>query len=128
MSISLKPEHLARYKDVARLLFKYGRSDLVTNAGLNDLMPQTFGAAEPLPFAEIEKIIEEELPGARSPKAFQSIDPEPMLREIAEIFVPQPVQSYSSARLLTMEFRDQDHRAQHCGALSRSRRPVLGGE
>jgi predicted unusual protein kinase regulating ubiquinone biosynthesis (AarF/ABC1/UbiB family) len=242
MSISLKPEHLARYKDVALLLFKYGRGDLVRNAGLDDLMPQTSGAAEapppeareladdlerlgptfiklgqllstrpdlipqayadalkrlqndcePLPFAEIEKILEEELPGVRLSKAFQSIDPEPLaaasiaqvhhavlrdgrdvalkvqrpgirdqvlgdleaigqvarfveehaefgrrygiaqlfeefrksmlreldfrqeaqhlrtiganLREIPEIFVPQPVQSYSTARLLTMEF------------------------
>jgi ubiquinone biosynthesis protein len=241
MSISLKPEHLARYKDVALLLFKYGRGDLVRNAGLDDLMPQTSGPAEappeareladdlerlgptfiklgqllstrpdlippayadalkrlqndcePLPFAEIEKIIEAELPGVRLSKAFQSIDPEPLaaasiaqvhhavlrdgrevalkvqrpgirdqvlsdleaigqvarfvdehaelgrrygiaqlfeefrksmlreldfrqealhlrtigrnLREIPEICVPQPVQSYSSARLLTMEF------------------------
>ena len=28
MALSLKPEHLKRYKDVARLLIKYGRSDL----------------------------------------------------------------------------------------------------
>jgi predicted unusual protein kinase regulating ubiquinone biosynthesis (AarF/ABC1/UbiB family) len=251
MSISLKPEHLTRYKDVALLLFKYGRSDLVRNAGLDDLMPQTRAAAgapqtagpaeapppqaheladdlerlgptfiklgqllstrpdlvppayadalkrlqnecEPLPFAEIEKIIEEELPGVRLSKAFQSIDPEPLaaasiaqvhhavlrdgrevalkvqrpgirdqvlsdleaigqiahfldehveagrrygiaqlfeefrksmlreldfrqealhlrtighnLRDIPEICVPQPVQSYSTARLLTMQF------------------------
>jgi predicted unusual protein kinase regulating ubiquinone biosynthesis (AarF/ABC1/UbiB family) len=242
MSISLKPEHLARYKDVALLLFKYGRGDLVRSAGLDDLMPQTTGNAEapppeareladdlerlgptfiklgqllstrpdlvppayaealkrlqnecePLPFAQIEKILEEELPGVRLSKAFQSIDPEPLaaasiaqvhhavlrdgrevalkvqrpgirdqvlsdleaigqvarfagehadfgrrygiaqlfeefrksmlreldfrqealhlrtigrnLREIPEICVPQPVQSYSTARLLTMEF------------------------
>jgi predicted unusual protein kinase regulating ubiquinone biosynthesis (AarF/ABC1/UbiB family) len=39
MSISLKPEYLARYKDVALLLFKYGRSDLVKRAGLSDLLP-----------------------------------------------------------------------------------------
>jgi ubiquinone biosynthesis protein len=39
MSISLKPEYLARYKDVALLLFKYGRSDLVSRAGLSELLP-----------------------------------------------------------------------------------------
>src|SRR4030095_6051318 len=31
--VSLKTEHLKRYKDVALLLVKYGRSDLVKHAG-----------------------------------------------------------------------------------------------
>jgi predicted unusual protein kinase regulating ubiquinone biosynthesis (AarF/ABC1/UbiB family) len=34
MSLSLKPEHLKRYKDIALLFMKYGRSDLVQQAGL----------------------------------------------------------------------------------------------
>ena len=34
MGVSLKPERLKRYKDVAMLLMKYGRSDLVKEAGL----------------------------------------------------------------------------------------------
>ena len=34
--VSLKPERLKRYKDVALLLVKYGRSDLVKQAGLAD--------------------------------------------------------------------------------------------
>lgn len=34
--LSLKPERLKRYKDVAMLLAKYGRSDLVKQAGLED--------------------------------------------------------------------------------------------
>ena len=38
MGISLHPERLKRYKDIARLLFKYGRSDLVTRAGLDDAL------------------------------------------------------------------------------------------
>jgi ubiquinone biosynthesis protein len=33
MAISLRPEHLKRYKDLAALLIKYGRSDLVTDTG-----------------------------------------------------------------------------------------------
>jgi ubiquinone biosynthesis protein len=37
MSLSLKPEHLRRYKDLARLLVKYGRSDVVKEMGLDDL-------------------------------------------------------------------------------------------
>jgi predicted unusual protein kinase regulating ubiquinone biosynthesis (AarF/ABC1/UbiB family) len=35
MGLSLKPQHLKRYKDVAVLLMKYGRSDLVKAAGLD---------------------------------------------------------------------------------------------
>jgi predicted unusual protein kinase regulating ubiquinone biosynthesis (AarF/ABC1/UbiB family) len=34
MVVSLKPERLRRYKDVAMLLIKYGRSDLISAAGL----------------------------------------------------------------------------------------------
>src|SRR5207248_8523358 len=36
MGFSLNPHHLKRYKDLAWLLVKYGRSDLVTQAGLDD--------------------------------------------------------------------------------------------
>lgn len=39
MALSLKPEHLKRYKDVALLLFKYGRRDMVARAGLAELLP-----------------------------------------------------------------------------------------
>jgi predicted unusual protein kinase regulating ubiquinone biosynthesis (AarF/ABC1/UbiB family) len=35
MSISLRPEHLKRYKDLAWLLIKYGRSDLTSRIGLD---------------------------------------------------------------------------------------------
>jgi predicted unusual protein kinase regulating ubiquinone biosynthesis (AarF/ABC1/UbiB family) len=36
MGLSLKPEHLKRYKDIAALLMKYGRRDLVQHAGLEE--------------------------------------------------------------------------------------------
>ncbi|MDQ3804557.1 MAG: AarF/UbiB family protein [Acidobacteriota bacterium] len=36
MGLSLKPEHLRRYKDIASLLMKYGRRDLVQHAGLEE--------------------------------------------------------------------------------------------
>lgn len=36
MGISLKPQHLKRYKDIAWLLIRYGRSDLVKTAGLEE--------------------------------------------------------------------------------------------
>ena len=44
MSISLRPQHLKRYKDIAVLLAKYGRSDLVSQIGLSefdDALPET---------------------------------------------------------------------------------------
>jgi ubiquinone biosynthesis protein len=40
MGISLKPKHLGRYSDLARLLMKYGRGDLVKGAGLEDSLPR----------------------------------------------------------------------------------------
>jgi ubiquinone biosynthesis protein len=38
--LSFKAEHLRRYKDIALLLFKYGRSDVVHHAGLSELLPE----------------------------------------------------------------------------------------
>jgi ubiquinone biosynthesis protein len=49
MGISLKPEHVKRYRDLARLMLKYGRSDLVQTAGLEDALLQEDQAATPAP-------------------------------------------------------------------------------
>jgi ubiquinone biosynthesis protein len=38
MGISLKAEHLRRYRDIAGLFWKYGRSDLVKRAGLEEAL------------------------------------------------------------------------------------------
>ena len=38
MGLSLQPARLKRYGEIARLLFKYGRRDLVTRAGLEDAL------------------------------------------------------------------------------------------
>ncbi len=38
MGISLRPDRLKRYRDLARLLFKYGRTDLVMRAGLDEVL------------------------------------------------------------------------------------------
>jgi len=38
VGFSLHPDRLKRYKDVARLLYKYGRTELVTRAGLDDAL------------------------------------------------------------------------------------------
>jgi predicted unusual protein kinase regulating ubiquinone biosynthesis (AarF/ABC1/UbiB family) len=53
MSVSLKPEHLRRYRDLARLLMKYGRSDVVRDigleAGLDGDIPVAPSPGEPIP-------------------------------------------------------------------------------
>ena len=46
MAVSLKPERLKRYKDVGKLLIKYGRSDLISAAGLEDSILPAEAAAE----------------------------------------------------------------------------------
>jgi ubiquinone biosynthesis protein len=60
--VSLKPERLKRYKDVALLLVKYGRSDLVKQAGLEEhleldaqALAETSPKAEELA-ADLEKL------------------------------------------------------------------------
>ena len=51
--VSLKTEHLKRYKDVAMLLVKYGRSDLVKQAGFGeDLELDEATLAKEVPKAE----------------------------------------------------------------------------
>ena len=127
MAISLKPQHLTRYRQIAWLFMKYGRSDLVKQSGLDEtldaeqratpkeqakaseladdleklgptfvklgqllstrveMMPQAYIEAltrlqdkvEPFSFAEVEKIVTNEL-GVRLSKAFSEFDNEPM--------------------------------------------------
>jgi predicted unusual protein kinase regulating ubiquinone biosynthesis (AarF/ABC1/UbiB family) len=47
MGISLKPEHLKRYKDITLLFMKYGRSDLVKQSGLEAALGDESGLAAP---------------------------------------------------------------------------------
>jgi predicted unusual protein kinase regulating ubiquinone biosynthesis (AarF/ABC1/UbiB family) len=125
MSVSLRPQHAGRYRDIARLLVKYGRSDLVKEAGLDDvadygddgdvppkaeeltddlermgptyiklaqllstradLIPPPYAKAlsrlqdsvEPFPFADVERIVTEEL-GVRLSRAFSSFSATPL--------------------------------------------------
>jgi predicted unusual protein kinase regulating ubiquinone biosynthesis (AarF/ABC1/UbiB family) len=60
MVVSLKPERLKRYKDVAMLLIKYGRSDLISVAGLEgSLLPDEIVAeTEAAPAEELAKDLE----------------------------------------------------------------------
>ncbi|MEO6461562.1 MAG: AarF/UbiB family protein [Candidatus Eisenbacteria bacterium] len=41
MALSLKPQHLSRYRDIAKLFFKYGRGDLLQNSGIEDVEPES---------------------------------------------------------------------------------------
>lgn len=127
MAISLKPQHLNRYRQIAWIFMKYGRSDLVKTSGLSEaleadqqtppgevakanelagdleklgptfvklgqllstrieLLPPAYIQAltrlqdkvEPFSFAEVEKIVANEL-GVRMSKAFAEFDDEPM--------------------------------------------------
>ena len=62
MGISLKPKHLKRYQQIAWLLVKYGRSDLVKETGLSETLeaeqrvsPEEAAKAEELA-ADLEKL------------------------------------------------------------------------
>ena len=126
MALSLKPQHLSRYRDIARLFFKYGRGDLLHGSGIDDdstpgpatndlaehaaqfaddleglgptfvkvgqflstrgdLLPAEYVAAlarlqdrvEPFAFADVERIVAEEL-GARLSKAFAVFEDIPL--------------------------------------------------
>jgi len=62
MGISLKPQHLNRYRQIAWLFVKYGRSDLVKDAGLEETLdaeqrvtPKEAGKAEELA-GDLEKL------------------------------------------------------------------------
>ena len=60
MVVSLKPERLKRYKDVAMLLIKYGRSDLISVAGLEgSVVPDEIVAeSEVAPAEDLAKDLE----------------------------------------------------------------------
>jgi len=46
VALSLRPQHLRRYKDFVRLLVKYGRRDVVAQAGLDDVLEGDNGHGE----------------------------------------------------------------------------------
>jgi ubiquinone biosynthesis protein len=59
MGLSLKPRHLARYHDLARLFFKYGRGDLVRHAGLEDALLAEDLADEGKPVPEAAELADD---------------------------------------------------------------------
>jgi ubiquinone biosynthesis protein len=60
MGLLLKTEHLKRYRDIAWLLMKYGRSDLVKSAGLEEAIEGVPGLDEQsAPPAKIEELADD---------------------------------------------------------------------
>jgi ubiquinone biosynthesis protein len=60
MALSLKTEHLKRYKDIAQLFVKYGRSDLLKSAGLEAEL-EGEGAAVPGDADELARQLTDDL-------------------------------------------------------------------
>ena len=58
MGLSLKPEHLRRYRDMAVLLLKYGRSDMIFNAGIGMDEPDPEDSNEAANGAELANDLE----------------------------------------------------------------------
>ncbi|MGN6367130.1 MAG: ABC1 kinase family protein [Phycisphaerae bacterium] len=56
MGLTLQPQHLKQYKDLAWLLWKYGRSDLVQNAGLEEVMPASDDPSTPKEKAQADEL------------------------------------------------------------------------
>src|SRR6267143_1189929 len=77
MSTSLKLAHVGRYKNIAVLLMKYGRSDVVTEAGWDNDFPNRSDASVPAKAEELERIVTAEL-GVRISKAFAEFEREPL--------------------------------------------------
>src|SRR5918995_227970 len=48
MRLLPKPQHLKRYQEIAWLLMKYGRSDMVKTAGLEDILQEELAATTPV--------------------------------------------------------------------------------
>ncbi len=59
MGLTLQPQHLKQYKDIAWLLWKYGRSDLVRNAGLDEVMPQSDDASASKEKAQADELADD---------------------------------------------------------------------
>jgi predicted unusual protein kinase regulating ubiquinone biosynthesis (AarF/ABC1/UbiB family) len=59
MGVSLRPKHLGRYRDLARLLVKYGRSDLVKGMDLESSLSAEDQPADPAVAADASQLAED---------------------------------------------------------------------
>ena len=59
MAWSFHPSHLKQYKDIAWLLWKYGRSDLVKKSGLDEYVKDEPGIADPKQMAQAGELADD---------------------------------------------------------------------
>ncbi len=59
MAITLKKEYLRRYRDIAVLLYKYGRSDLAKQVGLDEALGQELQARDEEQVARAEELADD---------------------------------------------------------------------
>jgi ubiquinone biosynthesis protein len=59
MKILLKPQHLGRYKDIALLLLKYGREDIVKTSGLDEILEDNSKHLDKSKIEQLPKDLEE---------------------------------------------------------------------
>ncbi len=59
MAWSFHPSHLKHYKDIALLLWKYGRSDLVKKSGLDEYIKDEPGIADPKQAAQASELADD---------------------------------------------------------------------
>src|SRR5436309_46183 len=125
MGISLKPQHLNRYRQIAWLFVKYGRSDLVKETGLDETLEaeQRVSPKEAAKAGELAADLEKLGPTFIKLGQLLSSRVELLLRELdyrqeannlttigaqledfERIVVPAPILDYSTSRVLTMQY------------------------
>ena len=118
MGLSLKPQHLKRYKDVAVLLMKYGRSDLVKAAGLDPTLDDEGPAGTPTDAAASELANDLERMGPTFIKLGQLLSTRPDILPLPYLRGPHAAAGSRRAVLLR---RGREHRHR------RARRAALEG-
>src|SRR2546427_52173 len=73
----LKTRNIGAHRDLLVLFTRYGRKDFRLSLDPEDIIESLQDDVEPFSFAEVERIVEEEL-GARISKIFQTFESTPM--------------------------------------------------
>jgi ubiquinone biosynthesis protein len=141
MTLSLQPRHLTRYRDLVWLLFKYGRTDIVTRARLEEILSDelpdadTNGRAGPESFAaDLERLGPTFVKLGQLLSTRADLLPEPYLialRRLQDNVAPVPfgeIEATLRAELdvrLTRAFREIDATPLAAASLGQVHRAVL---